>query len=182
MSSLIQLRGRCLTGDKPLSEFLIGWFTDAYMRHFGELSIKENTWHVKKWNICRVSRESRVHAFNQFQNVSSRTRGKWYITLRTKSWFLNHIGSAVKQIPMLMMLPGNRKRCLFGTLTTLDCFYMTFVPYPKVKRPLLSALGGRASNILNEQKPELYIKCRYYLTILCLPMCLSVDIPWIYRP
>ena len=36
--SLVQVMAWCQIGDKPLSEPMMAQFTDAYMRHYGEMS------------------------------------------------------------------------------------------------------------------------------------------------
>ena len=37
-SALVQVMARCRTGDEPLPEPMLTRFTDAYMRHWGEMS------------------------------------------------------------------------------------------------------------------------------------------------
>ena len=44
--ALVQVMAWRRTGDKPFSEPMLTWFTDAYMRHEGEMSFK--------WCTCRI--------------------------------------------------------------------------------------------------------------------------------
>ena len=45
--ALVQVMAWRRIGDKPLSEPMLTWFTDAYMQHYGEmtLSTKITGWH-----------------------------------------------------------------------------------------------------------------------------------------
>ena len=45
-SALVQVMTWCRTGDKPYHESMLTRFTDAYMRHKGEMS-----WHELVWDI-----------------------------------------------------------------------------------------------------------------------------------
>ena len=71
--ALVQIMAWCRTSDKPLSESMVAWFNNAYMRHPASMSSWDNLYIESPWLTYIAA------YFIQLPGTSPASRGRMFI-------------------------------------------------------------------------------------------------------